>query len=378
MGNGARTSRHDGSVVLLLALTAGLATATPGFAQSPGTDAGHLKAEEFYSNVQAFKGAPAEQLMPAMYFIASALGVECEFCHSADRTAESPHKIAARRMIQLTQAINNGSFGGARSVTCFTCHRGSPHPDNAPPAADAAFRSSAAARGPAPSAQLGPMPTPQQLFEKYAAAAGGGTAPRVLAGVTTNGTVTDSGGRQEPYRLVIKGPAWRFATRHQGTRDVPAALTGDKGWLIDRGNHLRHMRYDELDAARLEEALWYSVAIKDAIAQPRTEGLETAPGHPPAFVVSGRTDALPLVRLYFDQATGMLTRLAYFTETGLGRYPTEIAVTEYQTVDGVSVPSKWTVTEILNRVWSYQMTTLRRDLPVDDALFVKPAGRTEH
>ena len=30
------------------------------WAQSPGADARHLKAEEFYSHMQAFEGAPAE------------------------------------------------------------------------------------------------------------------------------------------------------------------------------------------------------------------------------------------------------------------------------------------------------------------------------
>lgn len=372
-----RRSAHSACGLTLLLATALLLVAPQAGAQSPGTDLGHIKAEEFYGNMQVFKGSPADHVMPAMYFFASSLGVECEFCHSSDRAADSSHKATARRMVQLTQAINNGSFGGARTVTCFTCHRGSARPDAAPPAADGAYRTGQLS-GPALSTQVGTMPTPTQLFEKYAAAAGGSVAARVLVGVTTSGTVTDSAHRPEPYTLILKGSGWRVSTRKQGTREVPAALTADKGWLIDRGNHLRYMRYDELDAARLEESLWYADNLKSAIDQPRVEGLEQGPGNAAFYVVSGHTSALPLVRLYFERDSGMLTRITYFTETGVGRYPTEIAVSQYQKVDGASVPSKWTVTEILNRVWSYDMTTLRRDAPINDGAFVKPASHTEH
>ena len=38
-------------------------------------------AEEVYKNITQLKGTPADQLMPAMQFIAVSLGVECSFCH---------------------------------------------------------------------------------------------------------------------------------------------------------------------------------------------------------------------------------------------------------------------------------------------------------
>ena len=37
-------------------------------------------AEEVYKNIVQLKGTPADQLMPAMQFMAASLGVECAFC----------------------------------------------------------------------------------------------------------------------------------------------------------------------------------------------------------------------------------------------------------------------------------------------------------
>jgi Photosynthetic reaction centre cytochrome C subunit len=77
----------------------------------------------------------------------AALGVKCNFCHapSADSTSHhldfasdaKPEKNIARHMFAMTAKINKKYFSfnkddkGATipAVSCVTCHRGSPHPD---------------------------------------------------------------------------------------------------------------------------------------------------------------------------------------------------------------------------------------------------------
>src|SRR5215467_8812891 len=39
-------------------------------------------AEQVFKNIQVFKGLPSSQLRPAMSFMAAALGVNCEHCHT--------------------------------------------------------------------------------------------------------------------------------------------------------------------------------------------------------------------------------------------------------------------------------------------------------
>src|SRR5258708_1264182 len=87
---------------------------------------------------------------------------------------EAPRKATARRMILMVQAINKTNFGGARAVTCYTCHRniqGAPKitPSLAeqygePPTVDP---NEVDIRRQRPEA-----PTAGQLFDKYLHAAG--------------------------------------------------------------------------------------------------------------------------------------------------------------------------------------------------------------
>ena len=66
-----------------------------------------------------------------------ALSVDCAYCHGGDRPQETdvnPRKDLARKMIMLVRQINANFPGtgvfpvGPQVVTCYTCHRGDPHP----------------------------------------------------------------------------------------------------------------------------------------------------------------------------------------------------------------------------------------------------------
>jgi tetratricopeptide (TPR) repeat protein len=83
----------------------------------------------------------AQQQLPDMQSIASALGVTCEYCHSRGpaATGEAPsgpsHIAVAKQMIAMTRELNtrveaaSGKAAGvATKVDCATCHRGVPVP----------------------------------------------------------------------------------------------------------------------------------------------------------------------------------------------------------------------------------------------------------
>jgi hypothetical protein len=74
------------------------------------------------------------------------LGVSCNFCHAENKDThkpdyasdEKPEKQIARVMMRMTMDLNKKYFklkhpvigDQALEVTCVTCHRGKPHPDN--------------------------------------------------------------------------------------------------------------------------------------------------------------------------------------------------------------------------------------------------------
>src|SRR6202161_1783338 len=91
-------------------------------------------AEQVFKNIQVLKGVPADQVIPAMQFIAASLGVECEFCHvrNAFEKDDKDEKVTARKMMQMMFTANKETFEGKREVTCYTCHRGSTKPVGTP------------------------------------------------------------------------------------------------------------------------------------------------------------------------------------------------------------------------------------------------------
>lgn len=64
------------------------------------------------------------------------LGVQCSFCHVADRSSdEKQEKLTARMMFAMVKDINSKFPDGKGHVACFTCHRGAEMPVSAPPGA---------------------------------------------------------------------------------------------------------------------------------------------------------------------------------------------------------------------------------------------------
>lgn len=95
-----------------------------------------VKAEDYYKNIQVLKGIPANQVVPMMEYMRAALGgIRCQYCHNpppAFEKDDKPQKLMGRKMLQMVMDINKNTFGGATTVTCFTCHRGSTDPVGTP------------------------------------------------------------------------------------------------------------------------------------------------------------------------------------------------------------------------------------------------------
>ena len=84
-----------------------------------------------------------QQVTAVMRTFTAGLGVQCTYCHVADRSSdENPHKGVARKMLAMENAINDQflkdvgepAAAGQKKVTCYTCHRGAEKPLTAAPA----------------------------------------------------------------------------------------------------------------------------------------------------------------------------------------------------------------------------------------------------
>jgi photosynthetic reaction center cytochrome c subunit len=102
----------------------------------PVEPAGTLS-KDVYANVQVLGDLDSDEFTRLMSAITEWVSPEqgCAYCHAEGEELSSDSlytKVVARRMLQMTQHINNDwhSHVGAVGVTCYTCHRGQPVPAN--------------------------------------------------------------------------------------------------------------------------------------------------------------------------------------------------------------------------------------------------------
>jgi hypothetical protein len=157
-------------------------------------------AAEAYKNIQVLKDAPADQLLPAMQFISTSLGVGCDHCHvrGAFEKDEKKPKETARKMMQMTAAINQNSFDGHRDVTCYSCHHGVSHPVSIPVIPDEDI----IPPSPADTAVV-ELPGADKLIDKYLEALGSASDLHTLSSRMEKGKVILSG-KEAPVESFYK------------------------------------------------------------------------------------------------------------------------------------------------------------------------------
>ncbi|MGE0363009.1 MAG: c-type cytochrome [Vicinamibacterales bacterium] len=103
--------------------------ARPGLAESP--------------TITVLKGLMVPQFEVEMRHFVEALGVNCGGCHVPRNfpSEDNPRKAVARRMIEMTRALNQKYFPGyvpadgessLGKITCYTCHQGATQPPKGP------------------------------------------------------------------------------------------------------------------------------------------------------------------------------------------------------------------------------------------------------
>jgi hypothetical protein len=87
-------------------------------------------AEEFFKNIETLKGRKASILPGMMSALTGLLGVDCIYCHVNNQwdKEDKPAKQTARKMFRMIGMLNKDFFDGKNAVSCWTCHRGNPHP----------------------------------------------------------------------------------------------------------------------------------------------------------------------------------------------------------------------------------------------------------
>ncbi len=341
--------------------------------------------EQTRKNIQVLKGLPDSQLFLVMNFVATSLGVQCNFCHVQQgkdpktgfvnwiwESDDKLEKQAARRMMQMVLSIKANDKVDFREnpVTCYTCHRGQTKPVGLPPMPLARSGHEPGPNDATPTARPA-SPSVDQIFARYVDAVGSraATGTKTLA---LKGKREASQDRNWPNEITMAIPD-KFlivATTPQGT--VRQIVNGDKGSVMNGANVRAMAPAEASEAKRSWDELFNVIKVKMSPGM-RSGGVGKV-GERDANIVERVTDTRT-ERYYFDAQTGLILRKITISQTVLMPFPEQIDFEDYRDVDGVKVPFiiRYSAIDTFNS-WTRTFTEIKRNAIVNDTLFVIPVA----
>jgi hypothetical protein len=324
-------------------------------------------AGQAFKNIQVLKTMPASQLQNTMSFIAASLGVDCSFCHTppAMEKDDKATKQTARRMMLMMIEINK-NFGEKTVVNCATCHRGHNKPAAIPPLpllGSPIVATSAATVQPT-------LPTVDQILDRYVQALGGTRAIEKISTRTRKGSVqigalngTFEHYEAAPNKSLLKG------TLPPPLGSVHQVFDGQKGWVKNQSG-IFEMSGDGLAQAQRESVFLADFKLKEQYKSMSVVGRERV-GIREFYVVEGTRENGQIEKLYFDVATGLLTRKYSQTTSYFGQIPAATDYDDYRKVRNVLFP--FAVRRVrAGNTFLQTITDLKVNTPLDDSLFTKP------
>ena len=374
-----------GTVVLCLLGT----TWVCGQSAMGGANSKPQMSEDAFKNVQVLRGISVDEFMGTMGFFAASLNMNCVDCHVTESAGDwkryaddTPLKQTARRMVLMENLLNRADFGNVRMVTCYTCHRGSQHPDVTP-----SLLEQYGAPPPIDPDLVEPLPnapdssaTAARILDKFIAAVGGAQQLAKLTSFTAKGTYSgfDTDFQKTPLELSAKAPNQRSVTSRLSVGENTTTYDGNDGWIAsaDRPAPYIPLVGGDLDGAKLDAELCFPATLKQDLTKWRADFPATSIDNHAVDVVEGTAPGGTSVKLFFDKQSGLLVRQARFVDTVVGLIPVHMDYSDYRAVAGVKMPFKWQATWTDGQSTT-ELSDVQPNASVAAAKFAKPTAASK-
>jgi photosynthetic reaction center cytochrome c subunit len=351
-------------------------------AQTPAAPRG-LMVEDVFKNVQALRGIGVDDFMHTMGIMSAAVGSDCVGCHPAAGTTEvdwaldTPRKRTARRMVQMVQQINRDSFGGRQVVTCWTCHRGRDRPTTTPDL-DRVYGEPITEFDDV-LATFPNAPSVDSVLNKYMQALGGADRVAAVRSFVATGKSTGYRGFGGGGNVEVSAQAPNKRATYINFPEYPErglsvrTFDGTTGWIAVPLAVVPKYQLagSERDGALLDAQLVFPSQIRTALRNLRV-ALPAVIEDKDVNVIQGDGPNNTLATFYFDDATGLLTRMVRHTRSPIGRVPTQVDYSDYRDLGGVKFPYHWTFAWLDGRD-TFEFSDVKVNVPIAATKFGEPA-----
>jgi len=342
-----------------------------------------LMSEEFFKNVQVLKGIPVDEFLDTMGMFSAATGLNCTDCHIPESGGswaryadDSPLKRTTRRMMAMVNTINASHFGGRRVLTCYSCHNGNRRP-NAIPSLVAQYAVDPIIEDPYEILQAPGAPSADTVLDKFIQAVGGTTRLTSFTSVVAKGSYRGFDDAETyPLEIFAKAPNQRTTILHSPNGDITTTYDGRSGWLAapteTKPAPVMALTGGNLEGAGVDAELSFPGQIKQVL-RGWVVGPLTLIDDREVRIVQGKKGNGSPIKLYFEEESGLLVRLVRYSDSPVGRVPTQIDYEDYRDVSGIKIPFKWTSTWTDGRT-VFELSSVEVNARIDATSFAKPTA----
>jgi photosynthetic reaction center cytochrome c subunit len=159
---------------------------------------------------------------------------------------------------------------------------------------------------------------------------------------------------------------------HLPNGDNITALDGTSSWTSTPGHPTREIPAFEMLSARLEADLQLPIHSQQFFSEIKSGNPEKIGDHD-VYVVSGGSAGEVVAKFYFDEHSGLLLRMLRYSDSPIGRNPTQVDYSDYRDQGKVKVPFQRTIATPRSR-YSVRIEQVRDNEPFDETIFSRPAA----
>jgi len=224
---------------------------------------------------------------------------------------------------------------------------------------------------PSPSATP-PLPTTDEVLNKYTDAIGGPAAIEKIKSAVIHGTVANASGSTGTFEAdqIAPDKGYDIMTTQRGTRI--RVLNRQRGWEKTAFG-VNELAGQQLQDVKLSLPLFGNLNLKDQFTKFEVVGTDKIDNHNVDVVKATRPDQ-KREHLYFDSESGLLLRRVTEMNSKVGIIPEETNFDDYREVESVKLPTtiRLSAIDTQNPTSTRKIGKIELNTPIENSKFEKP------